>query len=166
MSLVQLSKLSGVSQPHLSQLENGKSVPTIALLYRVADALGVGAQDLLPQRNDHGFVVTRAGEGALCPISDAVNSAKSRFLAGAPGRLLEGHHFSVAPGEHLGDWLVHDGEEFVFVVRGTLLIETDNGVKETLQAGDAAWYTSAVPHRWTAAGADCVEIVLVNGRRP
>ena len=46
-SLERLAKLAGVSRAMLSQIETGKSVPTISLLLKVADALGVPIANLL-----------------------------------------------------------------------------------------------------------------------
>ena len=46
-SLERLSKLAGVSRAMLSQIETGKSVPTISLLLKVANALGVPIANLL-----------------------------------------------------------------------------------------------------------------------
>ena len=42
-----LAKESGVSQTYISELEAGKSVPTIPIVYKLAVALGVKPSDLL-----------------------------------------------------------------------------------------------------------------------
>jgi len=55
-------------------------------------------------------------------------------------------HGSVAPFQH-------QGEEFVYVISGTL----DVTVGETLyklQAGDCLYLESSVPHRWVNSGED------------
>src|SRR4029079_15482034 len=46
-SLERLAKLAGVSRAMLSQIETGKSVPTISLLLKVAEALGVSLATLV-----------------------------------------------------------------------------------------------------------------------
>lgn len=46
-SLETLSKLSGVSRAMLGQIENGKSVPTITSLWKIAKALGIPATALI-----------------------------------------------------------------------------------------------------------------------
>lgn len=46
MTLQQLSKASGVSYPHLSEVINGKADITVAKLCAVAHALGVKPEDL------------------------------------------------------------------------------------------------------------------------
>ena len=43
----QLSYSAGVDRSYVSLLENNKKSPTVDLLYRICDALGVSASDLL-----------------------------------------------------------------------------------------------------------------------
>lgn len=46
MTLLQLSKLSGISNAHICDIENGKSVPTINVLCAIARGLQVPVTDL------------------------------------------------------------------------------------------------------------------------
>lgn len=46
----ELSGRSGVHQTYLSGLEHGKRNPTVAVLEKLADALGVDIEDLLRRR--------------------------------------------------------------------------------------------------------------------
>ncbi|HVG22136.1 MAG TPA: helix-turn-helix transcriptional regulator [Blastocatellia bacterium] len=47
MTQEQLAVLAGMSQQYISDLENGKSNPTIVTLYELATALGVGPVELV-----------------------------------------------------------------------------------------------------------------------
>ena len=60
-SLERLAKQSGVSRAMLGQIETGKSVPTIALLWKVANALHVPFANLLQTEVARGAVVLRGG---------------------------------------------------------------------------------------------------------
>lgn len=51
MTLSQLSVKSGVSIAHLNNIENGKKMPTIEVLCRIAHALGVPITDLYKEIN-------------------------------------------------------------------------------------------------------------------
>jgi transcriptional regulator with XRE-family HTH domain len=163
MTVVDLARRSGLSQPHLSQLENGRAAPSIAALYSLAAALGIGAEELLPRLDDEQIQVTRRGEGPRQPASDGESPAMSRLLAGSPGRVLEAHEQHVAPGESLGEWLEHAGEDFVYVVEGRLRVEFGSGRAESLDAGDAIWYAARQRHRWRAVDDQPIRLVLVNG---
>lgn len=152
LTMATLAQLADISQPHLSQMENGKVSPSISTLYRLATALGVSPQELLPSTPTSDLVVIRAGESEATPISDRPNAALSRVLLGSPGRSLQVQEVVVTEGQDLGDWFEHEGEEFVYVLEGSVIIELRDNEARRLEAGDSAWYPSAVPHRWRVTG--------------
>ena len=75
-SLERLAELSGVSRAMLGQIETGKSVPTVSLLWKVADALGVPVTELIAtQTGSTTVVLPRAGAAVFCLLytSDAAD---------------------------------------------------------------------------------------------
>lgn len=58
MTRKDLSRDSGISERYLAQLENGDANPSVALLLRMAGAMGVDIQELLPTRANHGLRLT------------------------------------------------------------------------------------------------------------
>jgi quercetin dioxygenase-like cupin family protein/DNA-binding XRE family transcriptional regulator len=171
MSAAELAARTQLSQPHLSQLENGRVAPSIAALYSLAAALGIGADELLPRIEPMPIQVTRRGEGTLHPGSERTNTMMSRLLTGAPGRILEAHESTVSPGQDLGDWLEHPGEDFVYLVSGRMRVEFGSGRVEQLEAGDCIWYLGPQRHRWRAVDDQPIHVLLINGheravRRP
>jgi transcriptional regulator with XRE-family HTH domain len=160
-----------LSQPHLSQLENGRAAPSIAALYSLAAALGIGPDELLPRMDEEQIQVTRRGDGALQPGNDHETPAMSRLLTGSPGRIIEAREHSARPGEHLGGWLEHPGEDFVYLVEGRMIVEFGSGRQEELEAGDAIWYSARQRHRWRRVDDETIRVLLINGhergqRRP
>lgn len=68
LSLRQLSALSHISNPYLSQVERGLHVPSVRVLQAIADALDVSAETLLEQA---GIVREQAGSaGRGRPAAD------------------------------------------------------------------------------------------------
>src|SRR3982751_2988730 len=64
MSVLELSRRSGVARNTIAALERGEGNPTIDTLYALADALGVALSDLLVQRAaPEAVTVVRAGTG-------------------------------------------------------------------------------------------------------
>ena len=57
LTLVELAERSGLSQPFLSQVENGRAHPSMESLYRIASALGNRSIAFL---GNHGIVVVGA----------------------------------------------------------------------------------------------------------
>jgi transcriptional regulator with XRE-family HTH domain len=157
---------AGLSQPFLSDLENGRATPSIATLYRLSESFGVAPQDLLPPTPADVVVVRAGSELALNPVDDTPGGALSRVVAGAPGRLIEARRYSLSPGQPVGDWFEHEGEELLFVVDGVVWVELGGGREERLATGDTLWHSGLVPHRWRADGAVGAELLLVTARAP
>lgn len=63
-SLGRLAGLSGVSRTMLSQIENGRSAPSIVVAIKIANALGLSIQRLLDDQRRARFHVTRRGDVA------------------------------------------------------------------------------------------------------
>jgi quercetin dioxygenase-like cupin family protein len=165
-SMRDLAAKAGVSQPFLSDLENGRATPSIATLYRLADTFGVAPQDLLPP-TPADVVVVRAGTGlAVNPVDDTPGGAVSRLVAGGPGRMVEARRYALAPGQPIGDWFEHEGEELLFVVEGVVWVELGGGREERLTTGDTLWHSGLVPHRWRADDTDGAELLMVTTRAP
>lgn len=65
--------------------------------------------------------------------------------------VLEPHLFRIEPGAGVREAYGHEGEEFVFLIRGRLDIEM-GGRQFQLQTGDAFSFNSQSPHRWRNPG--------------
>lgn len=166
MSTRELAQRASLSQPFLSNIENGRSSPSVATLYKLAGALGIGATDLLPTSVDEGIVVVRAGEGMATGMDETPGVAQSALLAGAPGRLMEARRAVIEPGQAAGSWFDHSGEDFLHVLDGVVLVEFGTGRVEELHAGDSIWHEGAVPHRWRVGPDVGATLVLVTARSP
>lgn len=164
LSMRALAARAGMSQPFLSNLENSRAMPSIATLYKIANALGVSPRDFLPQEGAAQVSLVRAGEGATAPVGDEDGTAMSRVVAGAPGRMIEARTYDVAPGAGLGDWFEHEGEDLLVVLEGELLVELADGRRHELGAGDVLWHMSTIPHRWSSRGTAATRLLLVNAR--
>ncbi|MDH6268447.1 DNA-binding XRE family transcriptional regulator [Rhizobium sp. SG_E_25_P2] len=51
MTMMELAKAAGISQPHLSDIETGKKTGSVDALKRIATALRVDLDDLVPLRD-------------------------------------------------------------------------------------------------------------------
>jgi transcriptional regulator with XRE-family HTH domain len=165
LSMRDVAGKAGVSQPFLSDLENGRAMPSITTLYRLADTFDLAPQDLLPSLQGDDVVVVRAGAETR-PVDDAPGVAMSLLVAGGHGRLLEVRRYQLAPDLPVGEWYEHEGEDLLFLVRGALRIEFGTGFEERLGAGDALWHSGLVPHRWRSEPGRAAELLLVKGRPP
>jgi quercetin dioxygenase-like cupin family protein len=75
--------------------------------------------------------------------------------------VMEPHLFLIAPEAGSGDSYAHEGEEFIYVLRGDLEI-TVEGEQYRLKAGDSFYFESATPHRWKNPGRKETSVLWIN----
>ena len=165
-----LSERSGVSADLIAKIEDAGLIPDLAPLIKISRGLGVRLGTLLDDHEQLGPVICRAGNTA----------ETTRFKTGIPeGLAASGHHgmsFNALAadktGRHMEPFIVtiqadakqdksaHEGEEFIYVMEGTLSLEYGND-KETLKTGDSVYYDSIVPHKVFSADNNPVKILAV-----
>ncbi len=165
MSQRELARVSGVTHGMISQIEQDRSSPSIALLKRLLDALPVTLADFFGDGGDPaGQVFFRATElkeinpkrvfGASMGTDGTISL---RQVGNSTLHRLQMLHERYAPGADTGAELyTHDAEEAGIVISGQ--IEVTVGVQtEVLSPGDAYLFDSAIPHRFRNLGdEDCV----------
>jgi mannose-6-phosphate isomerase-like protein (cupin superfamily) len=75
--------------------------------------------------------------------------------------VMEPHLFRIAPGAGSGESYTHEGEEFLFVLRGRLDISV-NSEPYQLKTGDSFYFESATPHHWRNPGKTETLVLWVN----
>ena len=146
LTLVGLASEVDLSQPFLSQVENGRARPSMMSLYRIAHALGTTPQAFFagPQSAAAAPVLLRSSEVRVVDVTgQSAESSCHLLLAGeAPFHVLE---FDGLPTEYLEYW-EHDGFEAVYVINGDVEVDIGGKVK-ALATGDFISYSSRLPHR-------------------
>jgi DNA-binding transcriptional MerR regulator len=143
LSLRQAAERSGLSVSFISGVERGATRASIATLQRLTSAYEVTVGALLSQRRSRRVV--RAGERVSLEL-EADGVRIEQLADGA--RHLEPHLFWLAPGASSDGAYRHKGEEFLFVITGSLTIWVGKHERHTLRAGDALTFPSTLPHRW------------------
>jgi transcriptional regulator with XRE-family HTH domain len=152
LTLVQLATLAELSQPFLSQVENGRAKPSMESLSRIARALRTTPQSLFhtTEAHDAPLSVIRAGDDAGIP------SYRPLVTGDAPFHLVE---FTDLPRAFVDAW-EHDGFEAAYVVAGTVEIDVA-GTITRLEAGDSASYDARLPHRHRTVGEAPARLLLI-----
>ena len=161
MSMRTLATRCGVSQPFLSEVERGMSMPSIATLYRIADALGIGPSKLLPASGPDDVHIVRADEGRRVPSSERENSAIGRLIHADDEQGLEVYEYITDRSEDLDVWFEHPGTKVLYVVSGRMAVEFDRRPTVHLGAGDCLVHPGDVAHRWVVEGDDVLRLLLV-----
>jgi transcriptional regulator with XRE-family HTH domain len=148
LSLRDLAQLTGFSIGFLSLVERGQSSISLTSLHTVGKALGVEMSAFFPAPREKPeppalpHVTRLSGDGRL-----STDSAHTYKLLGARGfkSTLEPVHVTIAPCDDSRDAYAHEGEEFVYVLSGRLVLIVD-GVEYRLGAGESIHYQSTIPH--------------------
>jgi transcriptional regulator with XRE-family HTH domain len=165
IGLVDLGKHTGLSASMLSQLENGKMIPTLPTLARVAMVFDVGVDHFFGDRKKKTlFSVVRAGERMRFPDrADSPNPAYHfECLAfSSQEKSLQAYLAEVevkGPNEVTDH--AHEGAEFLHVLEGTLIIRYADEDHE-LKAGDSVYFDSGQPHAYRSAGEKKARAVVI-----
>ncbi|MEJ0097124.1 MAG: XRE family transcriptional regulator [Bauldia sp.] len=160
-SLERFAKLSGVSRAMLSQIENGKSAPTISLLWKIATALGLPFASLLDSQHTRGTVVLRRDEAKILSSSDGRFTSRALFPFDGE-RKVEFYELRLAA-HHLESAAAHaPGTTENIVVGGRVGGDSARqGDAERLGAGDAIVFEADVPHTYRNLGDDEAVLYLV-----
>ena len=76
LSMRALAGAAEISQPFLSQIEGGRTMPSILTLFKLAKVLDISPSELLPANEEPEPVhVVRRGEGELVPVSESDDGA-------------------------------------------------------------------------------------------
>ncbi|MBA8958362.1 helix-turn-helix domain-containing protein [Rhodococcus opacus] len=158
LTLRDVAAKTGLSQPFLSQAENGHSVPSVMNLHRVARVLGTTAHALLEQGARTPTSLVRGREGRRFALSDG---AVLRFCSTGV-RAMEPNEVTAQPGSQAGEHTEHAGEEFIYVIDGSIRVEV--GVEESyvLDRGDTLYYPATVPHRWFNDAAEPARFLITS----
>lgn len=147
LSLDELSRRAGVSKSMLSQIERNQANPTVAVVWRLANALRVELAELL------------GGERTSPPAIETVPAHGTPSMSSPDGlcqlRILgpidlagqfEWYELSVQPGGALESAAHEPGSrEHLSVLNGSLVVNA-GGASQTLSAGETARYAVDGPH--------------------
>jgi len=168
LSIAEVARRADVSAPFVSQLETGRTSMSIPTLYRMASALGCTPNALLGGDRDPRPHVTRAGNGIRLAAGSGDHSQLPQLLSRTGNDvLLHACHYVIQPNDDPQEWFEHEGEDFVYLVSGSIAIEfaggTPDGTTLELAAGDSLHHDGTTPHRWVLRGDTAAEVLIVVG---
>lgn len=168
LTLKQLSVKSGIATSTLSRAENGKISLTYDKIVKLSHGLGIGMGELLgvggsaqPAGLSMGMrSIVRAGEGRaistpnyehLYGAHEFVSRKMIPIIASARARSLE----------EFGELISHEGEEYCLVIKGVLEFHCALYEPVKLQAGDAIYFSSEMPHAYLNGGTGEAQFLCV-----
>lgn len=158
-TLADVSERTGLPAPTLSKVENDKVALTFDKLVRISEGLGIDIAELVgsakkkPQATEGATrrSVSRVGEGKR------IEMARGNYLY--VGTELLNKRMVPIIGEVLakdiskyGEMMRHHGEEYVYVLEGTLDLHIEFYTPVRLEKGDSVYFDSSMAHAYIAVG--------------
>ncbi|MHB8765744.1 MAG: helix-turn-helix domain-containing protein, partial [Deferrisomatales bacterium] len=155
LSPSQMSNLVGLDEDYLKAVEEGREVPSIGNVIKISRALGSRMGQILHEgkpRSDI-FSIVPAGDGESVERAPAPNQKTgqgyvyhSLLSADIRGQGMEPFLVTFDPkAASTVQPMVHQGEEFIHVLSGTLELLYDDETY-TLKKGDSLYIDSSRPH--------------------
>jgi transcriptional regulator with XRE-family HTH domain len=144
-TLKHLAALTGFTEAYLSQVENGRTSPTLASLKRIAAAYDLSVVELLADDPPPNTQIVLRREQRRNLISGAEGMVKEMLVGSQNGKRMEPLLVTVNPREGSGGQYNHAGEEFGIVLGGTLELTVEENVFR-LRRGDTFYFTSTRMH--------------------
>ncbi|WP_410589949.1 helix-turn-helix domain-containing protein [Amycolatopsis sp. lyj-23] len=166
LALTALARQAGVSVSMLSAIERGEKTPTVVVLSRIADGLGLSASRLLADLEHDRVLVRRAAEQEH--IAEPGGWHRTVLTPVVPGVNFEWIRTTLPPGCDAGAFPAYapGSHEFVVVESGELTLGVDES-EYVLAAGDSVYFPADARHSYANRGGNsCVYHVAALIMRP
>lgn len=179
VSLRSLASAAGVSPSQLSQIETGKSMPSVSTLYALVTHLGISLDQLLGIADTPNAAEVTADNGALSvpasaiqraadnPVLEMENGVRWERLATETRSDIDALLVTYEPGAASSTdrtMMRHQGTEHAYLFAGqlTLLLDFERHI---LEPGDSLCFDSTRPHLYVNQGnATARGVWFVSGR--
>ncbi len=156
LSLAEVSRAVGISVGFLSALERSQMSGSVGTLRKLARFYKTNILDFFEANG----TCSRHVRPAQRKVLGAGEGVQMELLAWG-NTVMEPHLFRIKPEAGSGEPYTHEGEEFIYVLRGELDIALD-GEQYRLRPGDSFYFDSSTPHRWKNPGRKETFVLWVN----
>ena len=156
LSLAEVAKSVGISAGFLSALERSHMSASVSTLRKLARFYKTNILDFFDATESNSPLVPLRQRKVL----EAGPGVRMELLAWG-NTVMEPHLFRIAPQAGSGESYTHEGEEFLYVLRGRLRIALQEE-EYKLGPGDSFYFESATPHRWKNPGRTETWVLWVN----
>ncbi len=149
LSLDELSSLTRFDVKLLASIENNEAQPQLGTIIKLSKALDSAFSRVLSGGGSKSYSITRKDEQKTLARSTSGDGKKQVYLYKSLAPEVQGRHMEaliIQLEEKLGDdKSVHEGEEFIYVLDGTVVLDIGEESFE-LEPGDSVYYLSSAPH--------------------
>ncbi|MEM7520253.1 MAG: XRE family transcriptional regulator [Pseudomonadota bacterium] len=163
-TLEQAAKQAGLARSTLSKIENGQMSPTYDALKKLAVGLEISVPQLFTppaaEKINGRMAVTKSGEGT----AKATTTYEHELLGDALRKKQMLPYRARIRARDMAEfegWVRHDGEEFLYVLTGVIMLYTEFYEPVELRRGDSAYYDATMGHNVVSISAEDATILWV-----
>ncbi|RQR51602.1 helix-turn-helix domain-containing protein [Burkholderia sp. Bp9140] len=164
LTLTDLSARSGIAVSTISKAERGDIALTYDKFAALAHALEIGFDELFGRARPAatGHIVptfTAAGQQMVYNTPNYEYHMLANELTGKRMVPMRGH-VRARKLSDFPDYIRHSGEEFVFLLQGSLELRFETGAVFQLKPGDSLYFDSSVGHVYLSTGKAPAEVLV------
>ena len=167
LSLEEISNMTGFDQGFLSGIEKNEIQPQLGTVIKLSKALDSAFGRLISGLGEKLYSITRKDERRTVSRSTSKKSKRQLYTYKSLAPDVKGRHMEALivqleedPEKEVS---IHEGEEFIFVLNGEVVLEIGED-KYELEPGDSAYYLSTTAHHIAAKkGRATILAVLFEG---
>lgn len=160
LSLTQAAAQAGISRSALSLVERTSQGLAPDTMRDLARVYGLTLTELLAPLGGANAPVVRAGQERVLPtLGPGITVLQ---LSSFQSALMSCQLTVLQPGAGSHTSYSHEGEEFLYVLAGTLSISVDGEETHELAQGDSFYFQSWRPHSWWNPGVAEARVLSVN----
>jgi len=149
LSLAELANLTGFDEAFLANIETNQIQPQLGTVIKLSKALDSAFGRLVSGVGEKLYSITRKNERRAVSRSTSKKGQQKLYSYKSLASDVKGRHMEALvvlleenPEKEIS---VHEGEEFIFVIEGAVVLEIGEDQFE-LEPGDSAYYLSTTPH--------------------
>ena len=156
ISLDWLANQTGYCVDFLKKLETGKATPAVGTILQIAKALDVNSGVLLNEEK------TAKNQRIESYIKRTEFYAYKTLAPGAENKHLKAFLVTIEPmQEHIGAYYQHEGEEFIYVLKGAYRGGCRGSRKQSGPGGNPCISIQPWPTNWKNIGSGPAELLVV-----
>ena len=156
LSLARVAKSVHISVGFLSALERSHMSASVGTLRKLARFYKTNILNFFDPAESKSPLVSPTNRKVL----EAGPGVRMELLAWG-NTVMEPHLFRIAPRAGSGESYSHDGEEFLYVLNGELIISVEDD-EYRLKAGDSFYFESTTRHQWKNPGTKETQVLWIN----
>ncbi|MGE7836149.1 helix-turn-helix domain-containing protein [Viridibacillus arvi] len=145
MTQQSLAELCGITKSHVSKIENGQATPALATLSNIAKALDSPMTWFIEHTNNEMLSIVKKSDRIIKHGDEKIGYQYETLANKAMMSDINPTIVTVLPEAQVVEPYVHDDDEFIFILSGSIFLFYGEE-KHVLNQGDSAYFSGRKPH--------------------